>query len=174
MGTNEELRAETPWGRGDENEKKEGPEEVARIRAKIAEGGKRRERPTKSYRETLIKEVLEPIRQATIEDFCVAFMRLKEGTFTKTYTIGPDNYIQLEAKSGPLELLRCAPSPRIEIIEERIGGDKTTRQIYFYFRPQDLREAAREVSEKHPYMVFEFPKSPARDMITYTVKLEKK
>lgn len=168
MGNEDIKPPKGPWGRGEEFEKKLGSEEVARIRAEASEGPKAKK--TRAYAMPTPKDLLERIHRRQLEAFRISLMKLKGETFSKTYTVGSDGYIQWEEEGDSVpDLLICAPSP---VKEPSMVGD--TRVVRIHFRSEDLREAAHCVSEKYPYVLFEFEESPSRDKITYTTTLKRK
>lgn len=141
MGVEGPDTSNNPWGRGDEHEKELGPEEVAKIRAKVANRKPQRIGIT-------------PIGPGK-DTFAVVSDGAK---LTESELAG-----ELNALGGNvLGLLACA----VPTAKPPKSGEP------FLYRPDDIRFAARWVSERYPEVSFEFSENYAKNTFTYLAKLK--
>ena len=172
MGNEEPGKPKSPWGEGAKHERRLGPEEVQRIRSDaLNEPKKERNRTIARFAIPIptSESLLPAIHEYALESFGVAFMKMKGNSFTKSYRIGSDGYLETqEERSGTPDLLACVQAPQKDSTWEE--NKEITR---LHFTSEHLREAAKEITEKFPYIVFEFQESAQRDEISYTAMIKK-
>ena len=148
-------KGKSPWAYGDEAEKKLGLEKVQQLR---------RERALKAGEEDLgsLFDVMKGMSESgfvlepnfEFEHFLL-YLKDHGGTFSKTYPVTPEGHVEDRAyhQQTPDLLSKIRTKEDFATVE-------------------DLRQTALRITEKFPQISFTFEESPARDKISYTVKLE--